>query len=136
MALPARTETQTGFQDRYQLRQKRQPRYQCGTCGLRNCVCVLAVNENREGQQNNDFVQHMVVQAEQTSPGVERTDNFPVVMVLQQTAVHGVAKAPCSQFKEWANDGKGIEFTLATVIPLFLPTQCSVRSILSQSRCK
>ena len=32
---------------RYQLRSKRQPRYKCGTCGLRDCVCLLAVNENR-----------------------------------------------------------------------------------------
>ena len=30
---------------RYQLRSKRQPRYKCGTCGLRDCVCLLAVNE-------------------------------------------------------------------------------------------
>ena len=29
---------------RYQLRSKRQPRYKCGTCGLRDCVCLLAVN--------------------------------------------------------------------------------------------
>ena len=32
---------------RYQLRSRRQPRYKCGTCGLRDCVCLLAVNENR-----------------------------------------------------------------------------------------
>ena len=32
---------------RYHLRSKRQPRYECGTCGLRDCVCLLAVNENR-----------------------------------------------------------------------------------------
>ena len=41
-------ETQTESQDRYLLRRKQQPRYNCGTCGLRDCVCVLAVNENRE----------------------------------------------------------------------------------------
>ena len=32
---------------RYHLRSKRQPRYKWGTCGLRDCVCLLAVNENR-----------------------------------------------------------------------------------------
>ena len=32
---------------RYQLRSKRQPRYKCGTCGLRDCICLLAVSENR-----------------------------------------------------------------------------------------
>ena len=31
---------------KYQLRSKRQPRYKCGTCGLRDCVCLLTVNEN------------------------------------------------------------------------------------------
>ena len=41
-------ETQTGSQDRYQLRQKRQPRNKCGTCGLRDCESILAVNEKRE----------------------------------------------------------------------------------------
>ena len=33
---------------RYYLRSKRQLLYKCGTCGLRDCVCLLAVNENRE----------------------------------------------------------------------------------------
>ena len=32
-------------QNRYQLRHRRQPRYKCGTCGLRDCVCVLALSE-------------------------------------------------------------------------------------------
>ena len=39
--------TETSEAPRYQLRSKRQPRYKCGTCGLRDCVCLLAVNENR-----------------------------------------------------------------------------------------
>ena len=30
----------------------------------------------------------------------------------------GAAKAPCPRFKEWSSDGKGLGFTLATVIPL------------------
>ena len=48
MVVPARTETQTGSLDRYQLWQKLQHRYRCGTCGVLNCVCILAVNKNRE----------------------------------------------------------------------------------------
>ena len=40
--------TQTESQNRYQLRHRRQPRYKCVTCGLRDCVCVLAVNEKRD----------------------------------------------------------------------------------------
>ena len=41
-------DTQTESQNRYQLRHRRQPRYKCGTCGLRDCVCVLAMNEKRD----------------------------------------------------------------------------------------
>ena len=40
--------TQTESQNRYQLRHRRQPRYKCGTCGLRDCVCVLAMKEKRD----------------------------------------------------------------------------------------
>ena len=36
---------------------------------------------------------------------------------MQQIAAPGVAKAPCPRFKEWTSDGKGLEFTLATVVP-------------------
>ena len=44
----ARTEAPTASEaPRYQLRSERQPRYKCGSCGLRDCVCLLAVNENR-----------------------------------------------------------------------------------------
>ena len=39
---------QMGPQKRYQLRHKRQPKYKCGTCGLRDCVCVLGVCEKRD----------------------------------------------------------------------------------------
>ena len=39
--------TEASEAPRYQPRSKRQPRYKCRTCGLRDCVCLLAVNENR-----------------------------------------------------------------------------------------
>ena len=38
-------------------------------------------------------------------------------MILQKLSKSWVAKAPCPRFKEWTSDGKGLEFTLATVIP-------------------
>ena len=44
----SKPETQTESQDWYLLRRIRQPRYKCGTCGLRECWPVLAVNENRK----------------------------------------------------------------------------------------
>ena len=70
-------DAQAGSLDRNLLRRKRQPRYKCGTCGLRDCVCVLAVHENREvpigarevppeGRQNEELVHRIVVRTEKT----------------------------------------------------------------------
>ena len=126
-------DTQTESQNRYQLRQRRQPRYKCGTCGLRDCVCVLAMNEKRdvptgargvpqEGRQHTELVRRIIVRAEKTFSGVERTEKYPVETILQQIAVPGVAKAPCPRFNEWTSDGKGLEFTLATVVPPVPPS--------------
>ena len=67
--------TQTESQNRYQLRHRRQPRYKCGTCGLRDFVCVLAMNEKRdvpngargvpqERQQHTELVHRIIVPAE------------------------------------------------------------------------
>ena len=99
-------DTHMGSQDMYQLRRKRQPRYKCGTCGLRDCACVLAVNENWD----------VPIGARELPPGrttsrracsshyrasrkdfrwVERTEKYPTETILQQVAVPGVAKAPC-----------------------------------------
>ena len=110
------TDTQTGFQDTYRLRQKRQPRYKCGKYGLRDCVCILDSNDNREvpngargvppeGRQDEDLGHRIVVRAEKTSTGVERTNNYS-------------AESQCLRFKQWTSDGKGLETTLSTVVPL------------------
>ena len=125
-------DAQTGSQDRYRLRLKKQPRYKCGTCGSCDCVCVLTVHENREvpigardvppgGQQNEELVHRIVVREEKTFSGVKRTDNHPVATILQQITTPNVAKAPYSRFKEWTNDGKGLEFTFSTVVPPLPP---------------
>ena len=90
-----------------------------------DCVCVLDVNENREvpigargvpseGQQSNEWVHRSTVRAELTFSGVEQTENYPVEVIVQQRAVSGVANARSPRLKEWTNDGKGLEFTLAT----------------------
>ena len=95
--------TQTESQNRYQLRHRRQPRYKCGTCDLRDCVCVLAMNEKRnvptgargvpqEGRQHTELVHHIFVRAEKSFSGVERTEKYPVETILQQIAAPGVAK--------------------------------------------
>ena len=62
------------------------------------------------------------MRAEKTFSGVERTEKYPAETILQQIAVLGVAKAPCPRFKEWTSDCKGLEFTLATVVPPVPPS--------------
>ena len=107
---------------RYQLRSKRQPRYKCGTCGLRDCVCLLAVNENRrvptgargvgpEEGEKEKLAHRLTVRAEKTYSAVERSGNHPVDAILEKLSSPGVAKAPCPRFKEWTSDEQGLEFT-------------------------
>ena len=111
---------------RYQLRSKRQPRYKCGTCGLRDCVCLLAVKENRwvptgargvPPEEGEKLVHRLTVRAEKTYSAVERSGNHPVDAILEKLSSPGVEKAPCPRFKEWTSDEKGLEFTLPTVMP-------------------
>ena len=111
---------------RYQLRSRRQPRYKCGTCGLRDCVCLLAVKENRKvpigargvpPEEREKLVHRLTVQAEKTYSAVERSGNHPVDVILEKLSLPGVEKAPCPRFKEWTSDEKGLEFTLPTVMP-------------------
>ena len=133
-AVPVETEapgsaevlTEASEAPRYQLRSKRQPRYKCGTCGLRDCVCLLAVNENRRvpigargvpPELEENLVHRLTVRAEKTYSAVERPGDHPVDTILEKLSSPGIAKSPCPQFKEWTCDGKGLEFTLATVMP-------------------
>ena len=111
---------------RYQLRSKRQPRYKCGTCGLRDCVCLLAVKENRRvptgargvpPEEGEKLVHRLTVRAEKTYSAVERSGDHPVDAILEKLSLPGVEKAPCPRFKEWTSDEKGLEFTLPTVMP-------------------
>ena len=111
---------------RYHLRSKRQPRYKCGTCGLRDCVCLLAVNENRRvpigargvpPEREGKLVYRLMVRAEKTYSALERSGDHLVDTILEKLSSPGVTKAPCPRFKEWTSDGRGLEFTLATVMP-------------------
>ena len=118
--------TEASEAPRYQLRSKRHPRYKCGTCGLRDCVCLLAVNENRRvptgargvpPEEGEKLVHRLTVRAEKTYSAVERSGDHPVDTILEKLSSPGVAKAPCPRFKEWTSDEKGLEFTLPTVMP-------------------
>ena len=66
----------------------------------------------QEGRQHTEL--YIILRAEKTFSGVERTEKYPVETILQQIAAPGVAKAQYPRFKEWTSDGKGLEFTLAT----------------------
>ena len=111
---------------RYQLRNRRQPRCKCGTCGLRDCVCLLAVKENRKvpigargvpPEEREKLVHRLTVRAEKPYSAVERSGNHPVDVILEKLSLPGVEKAPFPRFKEWTSDEKGLEFTLPTVMP-------------------
>ena len=126
MPLETAMPTEASEVPRYQLRSRRQPRYRCGTCGLRDCVCLLAVNENRRvptgargvpPERRENLVHRLTVRAEKTYSSLERHGDHPVDTILEKLSSPGVAKAPCPRFKEWNSDGKGLEFTLATVMP-------------------
>ena len=118
--------TEASEAPRYQLRSKRQPRYKYGTCGLRDCVCLLAVKENRRvptgargvpPEEGEKLVHRITVRVEKTYSAVERSGNHPVDAILEKLSSPGVEKAPCPRFKEWTSDEKGLEFTLPTVMP-------------------
>ena len=111
---------------RYQLRSKRQPRYKSGTCGLRDCVCLLAVNENRRvptgarrvlPEREENLVHRLTVRAKKTYSAVERSGGHPVDSILEKLSSPGVAKDPCPRFKEWTSNGKGLEFTVMPPVP-------------------
>ena len=85
--------TEASEAPRYQLRSKRQPRYKCGSCGLRDCVCLLAVNENRRvptgargvsPEEGEKLVYRLTVRAEKTYSAVERSGDHPVDTILEK----------------------------------------------------
>ena len=130
---------------RYHLRSKRQPRYKCGTCGLRDCICLLAVNENRRvpigargvpPERAENLMYRLMVRAEKTYSALERSGDHPVDTILEKLSSPGVTKAPCPRFKEWTSDGKGLEFTLATVMPPVPGNMHLDHSTLNESPCK
>ena len=78
---------------RYHLRSRRQPRYKRGTCGLRDCVCLLAVNENRRvpigargvpPEREENLVYRLMVRAEKTYSTLEWSGDPPVDTILEK----------------------------------------------------
>ena len=96
--------TEASEAPRYHLRSKRQPRYKCGTCGLRDCFCLLVVNENRRvpigargvpPEREGNLVHRLMVRAEKTYSAVERSGDHPVDTIVEKLSSPGVTKAPC-----------------------------------------
>ena len=113
---------------RYGLRRERVPRYRCRTCGLRDCTCnllidsddplkhrgVLAVNETMK----SSLVNRLVIRAEKTKTGVERSHSFSIEVITTKLNESEVTRAPCLRFKEWTHDHHGLEFILQLPIHL------------------
>ena len=122
----------------YGLRRNRVPRYRCGTCGFRDCTCVMALNKSptipigpvkapvdpkpqpfiHDGKL---LVSRVVIRAEKTYTGLERERIFPVDVVLEELSKSKIAEEPCPRFKEWTSDLRGLEFTLAVTVPPVTP---------------
>ena len=143
-SIAAPTDTQ-----RYQLRQRRQPRYKRGTCGLRDCVCVLVMNENRrvpfgarvvspEGIEKANLVQRLTIRAEKTYSAVKRSAEYPVEEIMQKLLSSKVAKAPCPRFKQWCGPAMG-EVWNSLWLRWYHPfpvTFCSHHSTVREHRCR
>ena len=125
------------FNPHNDLHRNRVPRYRCGTCGFRDCTCVLALNKSptiptgppktpvRPKPQslihNGKFlVSRVVIRAEKTSTELEREKNFPVNVVLELSKSK-VAEELVPRFKKWTSDLRGLEFTLAVTVPAVTP---------------
>ena len=122
----------------YGLRRNREPQYRCGTCGFRDCTCVMALNKSptiplgpvkapvdpkpqlfiHNGKR---LVSCVVIRAEKTYTGLERERIFPVDVVLEELSKSKIAEEPCPRFKEWTSDLRGLEFTLAVTVPPVTP---------------
>ena len=101
---------------RYHLRSKRQPRYKCGTCGLRDCVCLLAVSENRRvpigargvpPEREGNLVYRPMVRAEKTHSALERSEDHPVDTILEKFSSPGVTKAHVLDLRSGLAMGRG-----------------------------
>ena len=85
----------------YGLRRNRVPRYRCGTCGFRNCTCVMALNKSPTislapvkapvDPKSQPFIHNgkllvsrVVIRTEKTYTGLERERIFQVDVVLEE----------------------------------------------------
>ena len=122
----------------YDLRRNRVPRYRCGTCGFRDCTCVMALHQSptiptgraktpvrpkRQPFIHNGkiLISRVVMRAEKTYTGLERERIFPVDVVPEVLSKSKVVEEPCPRFEERTSDLRCLEFTLAVTVPPVTP---------------
>ena len=120
------------------LRRNRVPRYHCGTCGFRDCTCVMALNKSpiipigppktTVSPKSQPFIHNVkllvsrvVIGAEKTYTGLERKRIFPVDIVLEELSKSKIFEDSCPRFKEWTSNLRGLEFILAVTVPPVTP---------------
>ena len=129
---------ETQVNPQYGLRRNPVPRCRCGTCGFRDCTCVMALNESPTiplgpvkatvDPKPQPFihigkllVSRVVIREEKTYTGLERERIFPLDAVLEELSKSKIAEERCPRFNEWTSDLRGLEFTLAVTTPPVTP---------------
>ena len=99
----------------YGLRRNRVRRYRCGTCGFRDCTCVMALNKSPTIPIKPAkvpvvpkpliydgilLVSRVVIRAEKKYTGLERERIFAVDVVMEELSKSKIAEEPCPRFKE------------------------------------
>ena len=123
---------------RYSVPRNRVPRYRCGTCGFRDCTCVMALNKSPTIptgppkapvspklqtliHNGKLLVSRLVIRAEKTYTGLEKQRIFPVDFILEELSKSKVGEELCPRFKEWTSNRHDLEFTLAVTVPSVTP---------------
>ena len=122
----------------YGLRCNRAPLYRCGTCGFRDCTCVIALNKSPTiptgpsktmgSPKPQPFIHKgkllincVVIRAEKTYIRLERERIFPVDVILEELSKSKVAEEPCPRFKEWRSNFRGLKYKVAVTVPPVTP---------------
>ena len=102
---------------RYRLRKRNNPGSRCGTCGLRDCTCILQINAHWKSEprgvnltRHNSpcLVSRLVSRAKNFYNGLEREANSPVDYILTELCRSDIAEALYPRFKDGTNDHKGL----------------------------
>ena len=94
------------------LRRNRVPRCRCGTCGFRDCTCIVALDKSPTIptrppkaplpliQNGKILASRVFIRAEKTYTGLGRERIFPVDVNLEEMSKFKIAEEPCPRLKE------------------------------------